>query len=692
MQDTRDGVETKSWIEGLAPHHLQMIRDSAIDLAVAQARGYRTIEDRDELLRMGFSPKQAIVPALYVPAWSFGGLELPTIRPDVPRLNDEGKVVKYDRKFGIGNLLDINPAMPVDWRRETTLPLIFTEGSRKVDAGLSAGFPTIGLLGVQGWRMKIPKDLGLALPDFYEVNTENRLTYIAFDSDAITKGQVYQAQIEFGEFLTKRLALVKYCKIPHSSEGEKQGLDDYIRAGGRVQDLLDAAKLLPEMPANFEQYENREDFYYYGPEDKYYQVEKRAWYTSSAVAKVLRPVPTGSKPVPGDEWIASHRPVNEVGWYPGEEQIIEGRRLTDNGWEECEGWKALNTYQPSTIRLGDPEKAGRFIEHTKRVYPDHYQHILDWLAYKVQNPGIKINHALLLGGPPGVGKDTIIESVVPAIGKANVADIGPKAFERDFNPFAKSVLMRVSELHDQGEKSRNSFYEHMKTYIASPPNTIFVNEKHRQEYPVPNVTGVIYTTNSRTGGLWLPEDDRRHFVAWSELEASCWSEGYFRSYFSWLYDEGGAEHVAAWLHAQDLSYFDPGMPPEKTVSMRAMVHASQSQEYDEFLSIFTQLSWPPAVVMGDLVAQANTAMTAAEEAMGGEADFALWLKDRRNRKLIPHRMEEQGYVKVLNPNASEGKWIVKATAVTIYARTTLTPDERVSAAREKLAKVGSEGL
>lgn len=675
------------WIEGLAPHHLQMLKDSAIAMNIAEARGYRTITDPAELLTMGFTQEQSqLVPCLYVPAISIHGIELPTIRPDHPRLNEKGKLAKYDRLGGRKNILDVNPLTPEDWLTDAKRPIIFTEGSRKVDSGLSEGYAVVGLLGVSCWVSEVSPGFSMAISDFKEINTGGRECYIMFDSDAIKKAEVYQAQLELGDFLEKRKGIVRFCKIPETPEGEKQGIDDYRGHGGKVADLLPKATVMPEMPADFEKYESRDEFFYYGPEDKYFQVEKRAWYTGSAVSKVVKKVSTGQgKAVDAEDWIAAHRPVQEVGWFPGMPQLIEGQRFTDHGWEDWEGWKALNTYIPPTIQLGDPELAKPFLDHVAMVYPQDAEHILDWLAFKVQNPGTKINHALLLGGGQGIGKDTIVDSILPAVGLANVHDVGPSDFSRSFNPFAKSVILRVSELRDLGERNRNNFYEHMKTYVAAPPNTIYVSEKYRSEYPIPNVMGVIYTTNNRTGGLWLPEDDRRHYVAWSDLQAKDIPEEYFRTYYQWLHD-GGAEHVAALMHQRDLSQFDPGERPLKTRSMQKMVQAARSPEYEEFLTILNQMGFPDAIMIGELIDQANSNLGKADEMTAGDSDFGFWLKDRKNRSKMPHRMEEVEYVKVLNPNAKSGLWKKDRSVVTVYARTDLTDVEQVEAVRKKLAE------
>ena len=88
-----------------------------------------------------------------------------------------------------------------------------------------------------------------------------------------------------------------------------------------------------------------------------------------------------------------------------------------------------------------------------------------------------------------------------------------------FNGFLKSVILRVSEARDLGDVDRFAFYDHMKAYTAAPPDVLRVDEKNIREYSVLNVCGVIITTNHKTDGIYLPADDRRHFVAWSDADA-----------------------------------------------------------------------------------------------------------------------------------------------------------------------------
>jgi hypothetical protein len=132
-----------------------------------------------------------------------------------------------------------------------------------------------------------------------------------------------------------------------------------------------------------------------------------------------------------------------------------------------------------------------------------------------------------------------------------------------FNGFLKSVILRVNEARDLGEFDRYAFHDHMKAYIAAPPDVIHIDEKNIREYYVFNLCGVIITSNHKTDGIYLPADDRRHMVAWSNLTSDDFAADYWRKLYRW-YANGGNQHVAAYLAGLDLSDFDPKAPPPKT--------------------------------------------------------------------------------------------------------------------------------
>jgi hypothetical protein len=257
------------------------------------------------------------------------------------------------------------------------------------------------------------------------------------------------------------------------------------------------------------------------------------------------------------EWLDRNRAVQQFVWYPGETDLVADHLVVDGGFIHRKGVQIFNSYRPPRLELGDATQAGRWVEHLHSIYSEQdATHIARWLAQRVQRPSEKINHALVMGGHPGIGKDTLLEPVKHAVGPWNFQEINPAQLLGLFNHFIKSIVLRVSEAHDLGEFNRFSFYERSKLYTAAPPDVLRVNEKHIREYYVFNVVGMVITTNHKTDGIYLPADDRRHYVAWSSRTKEDFTDDYWRAFWHWYQHEGGFGHVASYLATLDLSGFD----------------------------------------------------------------------------------------------------------------------------------------
>jgi hypothetical protein len=274
--------------------------------------------------------------------------------------------------------------------------------------------------------------------------------------------------------------------------------------------------------------------------------------------------------IPASEWLDQWRPMVQVTWAPGEPLLIRGKVIAEGGWIEQHGCSVLNLYRPPTIVPGDAAKAKPWLDHVRRIYPNEAEQILDWLTHRVQRPHEKINHALVLGGDQGIGKDTLLEPIKRAVGQWNVREIGPRQLFETWTDFYRAVILRVNEARDLGDYDRFAFYDHMKGIIAAPPDVLRVNEKHIRQYYVPNVCGVAITTNYKNDGIYLPADDRRHLVAWSESRKEDFEPDYWTKLWHW-YDNGGDRHVAAYLAERKISAFDPKAPPVKTPAFWAIV-------------------------------------------------------------------------------------------------------------------------
>jgi hypothetical protein len=470
----------------------------------------------------------------------------------------------------------------------------------------------------------------------------------------------------------------------------KGDVSDWLNGGKTIDDLL---KIVAEadarsVPGDIERGVRAEDFYAFMPAHNYIFAPSGESWPSTSVNSRIPPMPLfdrdgaplldddgEQKTLPANKWLDQHRPVEQMTWAPGEPQVVENRLTSDGGWIQRPGCNVFNLYRPPVPHRGDPAKAKRWLDHVEHIYPGDAEHIINWLAHRVQRPQEKINHALVFGGAMGVGKDAILEPVKAAVGPWNFVEVSPKHLLGRFNGFAKSVILRVSEARDLGDVDRFAFYDHMKSYTAAPPDVLRVDEKNRQEYAVFNVCGVVITTNYKTNGIFLPPDDRRHYVAWTDLTKEQFEPDYWEALWGW-YRSGGAAHVAAYLAARDIRAFDAKAPPPKTEAFHDIVAANCAPEDAELSDALAKLEWPDATTLRAIAHKA-------------ERSFADWLRDRKNSRSIPHKMDECGYRPVRNPNSQQGRWKVNGRDVAIYVRKQLSVRDAIAAA-EKRAKEGDD--
>jgi hypothetical protein len=429
----------------------------------------------------------------------------------------------------------------------------------------------------------------------------------------------------------------------------------------------------PIQPAQADGPVRMEDFYAYMPAHSYLFVPTgEMWPATSVDARVPPVLVRGrAKPLPASRWLDSNRAVEQMTWAPGEPMEIRDKLIADGGWFNRAGCSTFNLYRPASLvpRPGDPAP---WLRHFHYIYPEGADHAIKWLAHRAQKPHEKVNHALVPGGPQGIGKDTLLHPVKEAIGPWNFADVSPQNILGRFNKFVRSVILRVSEARDLGDTDRYAFYDHMKVYTAAPPDVLRVDEKFKGEYYVPNVCGVIITTNHKSDGIFLPADDRRHYVLWSPRTKENFQPEYWAAFWRWL-NGGGTEFVAHYLKTLDLSGWDAKAPPPKTQAFWEIVDASRAPEDAEMRDVLDKLGQPDAVTLSQIISRA-------------EDGFKFWLENRRNTRQIPHRLEECGYVPVRNPtDKRDGLWMHGKKRQRVYAKQHLSVRDQIAAAQKLTA-------
>ena len=219
----------------------------------------------------------------------------------------------------------------------------------------------------------------------------------------------------------------------------------------------------------------------------------------------------------------------------------------------------------------------RWLAHVERLVPDaaEREHILDTLAFKVQHPGVKINHAILLHGTQGCGKDSLFAPFLWAIGGkslTNVKIVKNEEINRQFEYFLEAEVIVFNELYQNETADRRALENRLKPIIAAPPEYLMMDRKHEHPVEVQNQFLVLAMSNRRDA-IALSKEDRRWFVSWTAAPRMSQAES--SALWSW-FESGGFEAVAGWLAARDVSAYDPAATPPWTESKEVLLGAGRS--------------------------------------------------------------------------------------------------------------------
>ena len=224
-----------------------------------------------------------------------------------------------------------------------------------------------------------------------------------------------------------------------------------------------------------------------------------------------------------------------------------------------------------------------WLDLMERLIPEEVEreHVLNVMAYKVQNPKEKINHAILHMGTEGCGKDTLWSPFIWAVCGENQKNLGLMNCDSMLSQFTNSLeseILILNELKEPDIMGRRALANKMKEWIAAPPDLLEINRKGENRYYVANRLFVLAFSNEETP-ISLSSRDRR----WYPIESRIARLPAEKAVQIWKwYKNGGFEAIASMLHARDVSKFNPRAVPTATQAKETLIENGRT-ELEELL-------------------------------------------------------------------------------------------------------------
>ena len=209
-----------------------------------------------------------------------------------------------------------------------------------------------------------------------------------------------------------------------------------------------------------------------------------------------------------------------------------------------------------------PGDVSPWLAHVEKLLPDleEREHVLNVMAYKLQNPRIKINHAVLHGGDEGCGKDSMWAPFIWSVCGPDLKNRGlvdGKSIGSRWGYALESEILILNELKETDASERRALANSLKPIIAAPPDTLPIERKGLHPYDMVNRLLVLAFTNHSVP-ITLETQDRRWFCVWSDAPKMDEDEG--KALWGW-YKRGGFEKVGQWLMLRDVAEFNPKATP-----------------------------------------------------------------------------------------------------------------------------------
>ena len=190
----------------LLPHHVADLARSGLSHTTIELWGCYSIEsDQKSVLSQlgcGHIKPPALALPIIPPDYTKPDLNFVMLKPDYPRRDGRGRVVKYEARPKSRNRIHV----PLSIRHllgDVEAPLVITEGQKKAEKAAQEGICCIALAGVWNWLDRVG-DSSFPISDFELLPLARRRIVLCFDSDAASNENVRRAERDLAGFLKRR--------------------------------------------------------------------------------------------------------------------------------------------------------------------------------------------------------------------------------------------------------------------------------------------------------------------------------------------------------------------------------------------------------------------------------------------------------------------------------------------------------
>lgn len=411
------------------------------------------------------------------------------------------------------------------------------------------GYHAIGVSGCNGWAWK--RQLNPQIRDF-DWRGRGLQPVIFMDSNVNEeRPDLWNAAKRLQAALDSRCGVdAQIILLPPDVDGEHWGLDDFYITHGeaKLRAIVDGEAL--EMPSELDAHlvQMNSEVCVIRDVGKFADVERNILMGRGQFEDVnyadRKAFNTEGKKVPvAKVWTTwdKRNIVDTIRYKPGKEKIVES--INESYFNLWTGWGCRPMDGDSTLFTEWVEDA--FSEEQERKW------FLDWWAFQLQQPGVKLNTATMLVGPSGVGKGWMAAIAERIFGSDNTWKCNLSDLESRFNSGLGAAQLLVIEEADISGGVK--VYNVLKDLITN--EHLRWERKGVDAVKLDNCVNIFLNSN-HIGVLQLDEFDRRFAVLEITNKSIANDLSYWEPRWDWLRG-GGASVIMHYLLERDISGFNP---------------------------------------------------------------------------------------------------------------------------------------